>query len=113
MLRDYYKYFLNYLVFLYGGSYEVQEYQLFIYSDQNVFKVSLFDGSRFGEFSFYHKNHVPYNGYFHKHLTCRDLEYGIFRCFTHAFNKKYGIPYSKEDWKRFEKDALKYKMLNI
>ena len=26
---------------------------------------------------------------------------------------KYGIPYDKEDWKRFEKDALKYKLLNV
>jgi hypothetical protein len=79
----------------------------------DMFKVSLLDGSRFNQFTFFHKNHVPYNGHFHKHMTCRDLEFGIFRCFTHSFDKEIGIPYSKEDWKRFENDALKYKMLNI
>jgi hypothetical protein len=83
-----------------------------MYSENDVFKVSLLDGSRFDEFTFYHKNHVPYDGHFHKHFVCRDLEYGVYRCFTHAFNKIYQIPYDKEDWKRFEKDALKYKMLD-
>ena len=76
-----------------------------------MFKVSLLDGSRFNRYTFFHKNHVPYDGHFHKHMDCVDLEYGMYRCFTHAFNKKNGIPYSKEDWKRFEKDALKYKLL--
>lgn len=111
MLYDYHKYFLNYLVYLYGGSYEVQGHILFMYSGNDVFKVSLLDGSRFDKFTFYHKNHVPYDGHFHKHMECRDLEYGIFRCFTHSFNKENGIPFNKEDWWRFEKDAVKYKML--
>lgn len=112
MLYDYYKYFLNYLVHLYGGSYEVQGHILFIYCENDIFKVSLLDGSRFNKFTFFHKNYKSNNGYFHKQFDCRDLEYGLFRCFTHEFNIKYGIPYSKEDWWRFEKDALKYKMLN-
>ena len=113
MLYDYHKYFLNYLVYLYGGSYEVQNYWLFMYSGKDVFRVNLFDGNRFGQFTFYHKNNISRDGHFHKQLTCRDLEYGIFRCFTHSFDKENGIPYDKEDWRRFEKDALKYKMLDI
>ena len=40
-----------------------------------------------------------------------DLEYGIFRCFTHSFDKENDIPYNKENWIRFETDALKYKLL--
>ena len=111
MLYTYYKYFLNYLVHLYGGSYEVKGYLLFIYSGDDVFKVSLLDGSRFDKFTFFHKNHVFYDGHFHKHLTCNDLEYGIFRCFTHSFDKENNIPYDKENWVRFEQDALKYKLL--
>lgn len=111
MLYNYHKYFLNYLVYLYGGTYKVQGYQLFMYSGNDVFRVSLFDGNRFGQFTFYHKN--SRDGYFHKQLVCRDLEYGIFRCFTHSFNKENDIPYSKDDWIRFEKDALKYKILDI
>lgn len=111
MLYDYYKYFLNYLIYLYGGSYEVKNKFLYMYIDEDVFIVNLLDGSRFNKFTFYHQNHVA-NKHFHKQLTCKDLECGIFRCFTHAFNKKYDIPYSKEDWICFEKDALKYKMLD-
>lgn len=113
MLYDYHKYFLNYLVHLYGGSYEVQGHIMFMYSGSDVFKVSLLDASRFNQFTFFHKNHIPYDGYFHKHMTCKDLEFGIFRCFTHSFNKEIGIPYNKEDWRRFEKDALKYKLLQV
>ncbi len=113
MLYDYYKYFLNYLVCLYGGSYEVKGHLLFMYSGNDIFKVSLLDGSRFDKFTFYHKNHVPYDGHFHKHMSCKDLEFGIFRCFTHSFNTEFDIPYDKENWHRFEKDALKYKLLNI
>lgn len=113
MLYDYHKYFLNYLICLYGGSYEVQSHILFMYSGDDVFKVSLLDGSRFNQFTFFHKNHKPYDGHFYKHITCKNLEFGIFRCFTHSFDNEFGIPYSKEDWKRFERDALKYKLLDI
>ena len=114
MLYTYHKYFLNYLIHLYGGSYEVQGHILFMYCGDDVFKVSLLDGSRFDRFTFYHKNSSGSNcGHFHKQFECRELEYGLFRCFTHDFNVKYGIYNHKEDWKRFEKDALKYKMLNI
>ena len=55
MLYDYHKYFLNYLVLLYGGSYEVQGHILFMYSGKDTFKVSLLDGSRFNKFTFFHK----------------------------------------------------------
>ena len=113
MLYDYYKYFLNYLIHIYGGSYEVQGHMLFMWSGEDVFKVSLFDGSRFNKFTFFHKNHVYHDRYYHKQFECKDLEYGIWRCFTHSFNRKIGISYSKEDWTRFEKDVLKYKLLNI
>lgn len=112
MLYDYYKYFLNYLMLLYGGSYEVKDHMLFLYCGNDEFKVSLFDGSRFGKYTFFHKN-TTNKGYFHKQLECRDLEYGLFRCFTHDFGKKYGIPYHLDDWKRFEKDALKYKIKEL
>lgn len=111
MLYDYHKYFLNYLVYLYGGSYEVKDSFLCIHSGKDTFVVNLFDGSRFGKFTFYHKNHFGDRKFLHKQIMCRDLEYGIFRCFTHSFNREYGIPYSREDWERFEQDALKYKML--
>lgn len=111
MLYDYHKYFLNYLIQLYGGSYEIQGTILFLTCGNDEFKVNLLDNSRFNKYTFFHKNH--YNrGHFHKQFDCRDLEYGLFRCFTHEFNIKYGIPYNKEDWWRFEKDALKYKLLN-
>lgn len=113
MLYDYHKYFLNYLITLYGGSYEVQGHILFMYSGNDIFKVSLLDGSRFDKFTFFHKNYKANLGHFHKQFDCHDLEYGLYKCFTHDFNTKYGIPYSTEDWKRFEKDALKYKLLDI
>lgn len=112
MLYDYYKYFLNYSVAIYGGTYKVDDTVLFIVCGNDEFKVSLLDGSRFGEFTFYHKNKKPRNGYFHKHLVVKDLEYGIFRCFTHEFNREYGIRYNKDDWRRFEQDAVKYKLIN-
>lgn len=112
MLYDYHKYFLNYLVYLYGGSYKVNGKFLYMYVSDDVFMVNLLDGSRFNKYTFYHQNHAAKKEYFHKQLECRDLEYGIFRCFTHSFNKEYGIPFDKEDWLCFERDALKYKMLN-
>lgn len=113
MLYDYYKYFLNYLIFLYGGSYKLKDTMLFIYCGDDRFHVNLLDGSRFDKYTFYHKNKASNTKYSHKQLECRDLEYGLFRCFTHNFNKKYEIPYDKEDYKRFAKDALKYKILSI
>jgi hypothetical protein len=96
---------------LYGGSYEVKGSILFIRCGNDEFKVNLFDGRKFGKYTFFHKNKSN-KGYFHKQLECKDLEYGLFRCFTHNFNKLYNISYSKEDWWKFEADALKYKILN-
>lgn len=113
MLYDYHKYFLNYLIHLYGGSYKVQGHILFIHCGKDTFRVSLLDGSRFDKFTFYHKNHKFDTDYWHKQFDCHDLEYGLYRCFTHDFNTTYDIPFNKEDWCRFEKDVLKYKLLNI
>ena len=113
MLYDYYKYFLNYLITLYGGSYELQGHMLFMYAGNSIFKVSLLDGSRFNKFTFYHKNYKANLGHFHKQFDCHDLEFGLYKCFTHDFNIKYGIHYSKEDWVRFKEDTLKYKILDI
>lgn len=113
MLYDYYKYFLNYLIILYGGTYQVQGTILFMTCGNDEFKVNLLDGSRFDKFTFYHKNRAANQGHFHKQLECRDLEYGLYRCFTHEFNKLYDISYSKEDWWKFEADALKYKILEV
>ena len=113
MLYDYHKYFLNYLVLLYGGSYEVQGHILFMYSGKDTFKVSLLDGSRFNKFTFFHRNQTVNTGFFHKQMTCRDLEYGIFRCFTHSFDRENNIQFDKENWEYFKRDALKYKLLNI
>ena len=112
MLYDYYKYFLNYLIILYGGNYQVDNTILFVRCGSDEFKVSLLDGSRFGKFTFYHRNKAAARG-FHKQLECRELEYGLFRCFTHEFDNTYDIPYDKEDYKRFAKDALKYKILEM
>ncbi|MGN0246938.1 MAG: hypothetical protein ACI4DK_13370 [Lachnospiraceae bacterium] len=113
MLYDYYKYFVNYLILLYGGSYEIRNSTLFMFCGNDEFYVNLFDGSRFGEYTFFHKNYKFDTKYFHKQFTCKQLEFGMYQCFTHDFNKKYNISYKKEDWKRFEKDALKYKILDI
>lgn len=63
--------------------------------------------------SCFHKNYKANLGHFHKQFDCHDLEYGLYRCFTHDFNIKYSIPYGKEDWVRFKKDALKYKLLDV
>ena len=113
MLYDYYKYFINYLILLYGGSYKIEGTMLFIYCGSDEFKVNLLDGSRFDKYTFFHKNYKANHGHFHKQLECRDLEYGLYRCFTHEFNYIYGITSGPEDYKRFAKDALKYKILNI
>ena len=64
MLYDYHKYFLNYLIALYGGSYEVQGHILFMYAGNDIFKVSLLDGSRFDKFTFFHKNYNANLGHF-------------------------------------------------
>lgn len=114
MLYDYHKYFINYLILLYGGSYKIQNSILFIFCGDDEFKVSLLDGSRFDKYTFFHKNNGGTNcGHFHKQFECRELEYGLFRCFTHDFNVKYNIYNHSEDYKRFAKDALKYKILSI
>ena len=113
MLYDYYKYFINYLILLYGGSYKIEGTMLFIYCGNDLFKVNLLDGSRFDKYTFFHKNHKANHGHFHKHIECRDLEFGLFRCFTHSFDNEIGIPWDKEDWLRFKRDALQYKLLNI
>lgn len=113
MLYDYYKYFINYLILLYGGSYKIKNTTLFIYCGSDEFHVNLLDGSRFDKYTFFHKNQAANTQYFHKQFECRDLEFGLYKCFTHDFNKKIGIPFNKEDWWRFEKDALKYKIISI
>jgi hypothetical protein len=106
----YHGYFVNYLKFLYGGNTKINGSILWIYTEEDVFKVNLTDYQRFGKYTFFHKNRFPNDGNFHKQMTCCDLEYGLFRCFTHYFNRRYRIPYSKEDWECFRRDALKYKM---
>lgn len=113
MLYDYHKYFINYLILLYGGSYKIKNTTLFIYCGCDEFHVNLLDGSRFDKYTFFHKNQAANTQYFHKQFECRDLEFGLYKCFTHDFNKKIGIPFNREDWWRFEKDALKYKILSI
>lgn len=113
MLYDYQKYFLNYLIILYGGTYEIRNTTLFIYVGNDEFHVNLLDGSRFDKYDFFHRNKTTNTKYCHKQLECKDLEYGLFRCFTHGFNKQYGIPYNKEDWWKFEADALRYKILEV
>ena len=112
MLYDYHKYFLNYLIITYGGSYNVQGTILFVTCGDDEFKVNLLDGSRFNKYTFFHKNNSFNHGHFHVQLKCDTLEFGLYRCFTHDFNKKNGISFDKEDWWRFEADALKYKILN-
>lgn len=84
-----------------------------MYSGDDAFKVSLLDGSRFDRFTFFHKNYKANLGHFHKQFDCHDLEYGLYKCFTHDFNVKYSIQSKTEDWKRFKRDALKYKLLDI
>ena len=111
MLYDYHKYFINYLIFLYGGRYEIRDTILFIWCGDDRFHVNLLDNSRFGKYTFFHKNRAYRQQYCHKQFDCRDLEFGLFKCFTHDFNKKYGIPYTTEDWIRFKNDALTYKIL--
>lgn len=112
-LYDYQKYFLDYLIELYGGEYKIVKHFLFFSVGRDNFKVSLLDGSRFNEWSFFHQNKYGNENARHLQLKCRDFEYGLFRCFTHDFNQTYGIPYSPEDFLRFREDAIKYKRGNI
>ena len=112
MLTDYYKYFLNYLIYLYGGEYSLEGTLLFLRNDKDVFKVNLLDGSRFNKFTFFHQNKLGHNvGHFHKQFCSHTLEWGLFKAFTHQLNLDIGYYSTQEDWHRFEKDVLKYKML--
>lgn len=108
-LYDYQQYFLDYLIELYGGEYKIVNHFLFFSVGNDTFKVSLLDGSRFNEWSFFHQNKFGNTTARHLQLKCRDFEYGLFKCFTHEFNKTYDIPYSNEDFFRFREDAIKYK----
>ena len=111
MLYDYTKYFLYYLIAIYGGEYEVRGTTLWIWNERDEFHVNLLDGTRFDKYTFYHRNKYGNTKYCYKQFRCEELEYGIARCLTHAFYKEIGIDFTHEDWKKISADALKYKLL--
>lgn len=112
IISDYHLYVLNYLDYLYEVEYRVENSTLFIFMPNDTYKVNLFDGSRFNKFTFYHKNRKENKGFWHEQLQCTDLEWGLFRVVSHSFNLANGISMpNKEDYNRFLKDAIKYKIL--
>ena len=66
MLYDYHKYFLNYLILLYGGTYKIKDTILFMWCGDDEFHVNLLDGSRFNRYTFFHKNKAFDLKYCHK-----------------------------------------------
>jgi len=101
---------IDFLMFLYGGSYKISGNLLFINIDKDNFRINLTDNDRFNYFEIYHKsNSKRLDGSSLYHMQCKayTLIYALWICFTHGFNKEIKIFNSKSDFDRFKKDCEK------
>ena len=79
---------------------------MFIKTPKNRFKIYLLDFERFGYYTVMHENRYSDKGW-HKQLRARSLNYAIYMCCVHDFNKENGIWSYNFDYKRFMDDAYK------
>lgn len=79
---------------------------MFIKTPENYFKIYLLDFERFGYYSVMHENHYGEKGW-HRQLRARSLNYAIYMCCVHDFNKENSIWSYNFDYKRFMDDAYK------
>lgn len=106
---------LNYAIYCYGGTYQIEDKLLRLFIDTDEFYINMSDYLRFGEYVIYHRNqqrHVDGVRRFHVQGRFKTFGYAIFSCFSHSFNHKYKITNSAEDYKQFQKDVLKYNINN-
>ena len=106
-----YKELINYASYLYDIKVSISYLQnniLFLHTPFDDFKIYLQDKKRFGYFTIAHKNHKQDKKYWHTQLKCNTLDYAIYICLVHGFNKIYNLWSSQEDYERFLADAKRY-----
>lgn len=88
-------------------SYSEDRSILFLHNHFDDFKIYLNDKERFNYYTIAHKNKKENQGHWHTQMKCRDLNYGIYMCLVHGFNKCYGLWSNNEDFYRFYTDAMR------
>lgn len=82
---------------------------MFISTPWDNFKIFLKDKERFGEYTVYHQNKHKHcddiNYGWHRQRTCFTLDFAVFVCVVHGFQKEFNLPFDHGDFKRFKKDA--------
>ncbi len=78
---------------------------LFLHTPFDDFKIYLKDKERFNYFTIAHKNHYENKGAWHTQMKCKKLDYAIYMCLVHGFNKIYNLWSEDEDYERFLIDA--------
>ena len=80
---------------------------MFIHTPFDDFKIYLKDKERFNNYTVSHKNKKENCGNWHTQFRCRDLDYGIYMCLVHGFNKYHNIWSYDSDYIRFRIDTVK------
>ena len=88
-------------------SYSKDNNIMFLHTHFDDFKIYLKDKERFDKYTVSHKNKVEAKGNWHVQMTCKNLDYAIYMCLVHGFNKIYNLWSTNEDYYRFCNDAIK------
>lgn len=97
---------LPYCLAYFGGTTNIINDILFINIGADVFKVSLLDKKRLGEYTVFHQSN---NKFWHQQFKARNLNWALFKLFTHDFNKINDIPFiTQEDYHYFCRDSERY-----
>lgn len=100
---------LPYCLAYFGGTTNTINNILFINVGEDIFKVSLLDKKRLGEYTVFHQNKAAHDGYWHQQFKARQLDWALFKLFSHSFNKTNNIPFNtQEDFKYFCRDSERY-----
>lgn len=111
-----YIHYIKYGCSLYNGQFLIKNNILFIYIEEDEFKICLsdLDNKNFNKkITLYHRNrqnNLDGNRYWHIQRKDSRITFLLFLAFTHSIYKEIGIQtYTKEDYSKFLFDANRYK----
>lgn len=84
---------------------------MFISTPWDNFKIFLKDKERFGEYTIFHQNKHKQKDEaeyaWHKQRTCFTLDFVVFICAVHGFQKEFDLRFDHVDFKRFKQDTIR------
>lgn len=104
--------FCSFLEEIYGGSHYLTKDTLgfpllIIENETDKFKINLFDKTRFGYYTLFHRNFSKFlNGNYGYHFQAksRNLSYVIFVAYQHYITKQIGVRFCADDYNRLMED---------